>query len=332
MPDVYPTFQHEDWQPPTATLYASYRVAGNRYWDGEKYAYGPITEGYRDALRYMKKMYVEELISPDYFTHTQETGIATIASGNAYMALSVWNGYPDGSNWGKDYPEQEWTLIPFFPTGDKVEKGDWMFFRGVTTPWRIETAYSRVISPAAKDVDALVKLLDYDYSPEMLDLHTYGVEGLNFYFDADGNKKFTEAQINGELKDSGLQLNGVCRAGIFPAPQNQSLAVVNQLNKPMPIYDIFTGTVVHKNVRTYATENLNLDYASPVDPRVVISSDEQTEYANVMNLVATVVAEWRVRFIKGESSLETDWDAYLAEVASMGDVEAMMEMYNQYLK
>lgn len=329
-PDCYPVFQHEDWETPEAAVMAYYGTSTGRYWNGTEYAYGPVEEAYREGLRYLNRLYTEELISPDYFTHTSEDGIAAVANGDVYMALNLWNGYCNSSNWGKTNAGEGWTLIPWLSSEDGYREGDAIFNPGADTPWNMSTAYSRVVNANSEHVEECLAILDYTYGEEIRHIRTWGVEGITYNVSDEGQFIFTPEYVNGDLQGTGLG-DGNCRAGIFPEVQVRSMDVVLQTTKSMPIYDIFTEELITEVEDVYAMRNISEAYCSHVAPSFTLSSSDSAEYANIYNLVKTVADEYRVAFIKGEYDLDEDWDSYLQALNEAGNVEEMLNYYNKYL-
>lgn len=337
-PDLYPIIQHEEWEPADAMALYANKVAhdtrnqNGRFYNGEEYVYSPITEEYREALRYMNKLYTEELISPDYFTHTQENGIAAIANGTAMMIPNLWNGYVSDKEWLKDYPDQEWVLIPVV-LKDAEQTDPWTFDMGHPTEWQLNSGYSRVINASSPNVDALLSILDYEYSEEIIDLLTWGIEGVSYEV-VDGNRKFLDKYMTGEARTDEIALgSGSCRAGIFPEVQNKSIENI-VLGHTMTI-SLPDGTIIHQKELEYSKENITPETTVPFwssEPKFTISTDDAAEYANVMTPVETLAVEWKAQFIKGDKSLDDDWDAYLSEMDAMGDIQYALDIYNAYLQ
>lgn len=323
----YPIALHEQWQSPENTIFKAYHIGNNglRYFDGTKYVYGALSEDYKLALQYLNKIYTEGLISPDYFTQTVDNGNKAISGGSALIVPSVWEGYP--AQWTVDYPTEEWVLVPQM-TSDKYPDTPWAFYNEVRTEWQMNSSYSIVVSEKSKVKDDLIKLVDYQFSPEMVNLLNWGIKDSTYKEDAEGNKEFLlSGQANKEaLVATGLPLSGTCRAGIFPQPQDMDLWRIASAD-PSPIY--WEGEIVTEKLVPFSAARMTKENTSPTEyePSIVLSSDENEQYANIMAPVETFTKEQKVKFIKGERSFD-DWDNYLTELNKMGDIQAALDLYN----
>lgn len=327
----YPIALYEQWQSPESTIYQAYHLGatGQRYFDGTKYAYAPLTDDYKLALQYLNKIYTEGLISPDYFTQTSENGSKALSDGSACILPAVWEGYP--AQWTVDYPTEEWVLVPQM-TSDKYPDTPWAFVNEVSSEWAMNKSYSIVISAKSKLQDELVKLVDYQYSDEMVNLLNWGIKDSTYKEAADGTKEFLlSGQANKEaLVATGLPLSGTCRAGIFPQVQDMDLWRIASAD-PSPIY--WEGEVVVEKLVPFAAARMTKENTSPLEyaPSFTLSADENEQYANIMAPVETFSKEQKVKFIKGERSFD-DWDNYIAELNKMGDIQAALELYNSKIK
>ena len=46
------------------SLFSANHIRDEIFWDGEKYVYGVLDEGYKDALQFANKLYAEKLLDP----------------------------------------------------------------------------------------------------------------------------------------------------------------------------------------------------------------------------------------------------------------------------
>lgn len=320
-PDKYPIILHEEWQMPENLFFATNHTNTNRYFDGTEWKFGPMDEGYKDALIEMNKWYTEGLISPDYFTHTSENGAASVASGDAMIIPSIWDGYP--GVWERDYPDQEWVLVP----GIRNDKyGDpWCFYAGSPDLWKLNASYCVLIGAKSKLVNDMLALMDLQYSDQIVNLLTWGIEGVSYEVDADGQKHMLQKYIDGTATTDELGLgSGKCRSGVFPQPQN-----VTQMAETSPVGNIWYGGEYRGRVFDFLQDKYDDKFVYPGSKVTLspLSTDESQEYSNTMTAVKTFTDEQRVKFIKGERSFD-EWDAYLEEIQKMGDVQSAMDIYN----
>lgn len=157
-------------------------------------AYGPIQDDYREALKYIHKLYAEGLLTPDWNSidgNGKRTNIMTRTSamcqGSFSGVMSTWNSLLEADGQGAQ-------LVPIAPL---VGGNGKQAYQGHHTA--IDVSYGQAISSQCSDVDAVLSVMDYLYSDEGRELVYYGVEGETFTKDADGNYAFTEKVTTSEL-------------------------------------------------------------------------------------------------------------------------------------
>jgi len=67
---------------------------------------------------------------------------------------------------------------------------------------------------------------------------------------------------------------------------------------------------------------------------VQLSLDEATRRAKLMTDIDTYTKECLIKFVKGEMNIETDWDAYVAQLEKLGLSEAVkltQDAYDRYM-
>lgn len=324
----YPIIQHEEWQNPEGAVFKSYHTDGDRFFNGKNYEYGPLSDDYKDGLKYLNKIYTEGLISPDYFTHKVDNGNAAIADGSACIIPSSWEGYP--GVWKTQYPEDEWVGVPQLSC-EKYPNA-WQFVTDFKSEFWLNTNYSAVISAKSKVKDDVIRFVDCGYSEEIRELLNWGIKDKHFTIDDDGNKHFLlkGEENKSKLVEAGFPASGTCRAGFVPQPSDRDLQNIEIKDSQPMFYD---GKIQDVKLVPFSTENMNDDNTSPKDyePMFSLTSDENEKYANIMTPVETFAKEQKVKFIKGTRSFD-EWDKYIQELNKMGDINEAMELYNSKIK
>ena len=162
--------------------------------DNDEIAYGPIQDEYRDALRFINKLYEEGLLTPDWnsiggndIRTNIVTGVSAMCNGSFSGVMSTYNSLLIADGQGEQ-------LVPVLPLIGPNGKQAW---QGHNTS--IDVSYGITISSACADVDTAVALIDYLYSDEGRELIYWGVEGKTFTKDAEGHYSFTEEVTSSEL-------------------------------------------------------------------------------------------------------------------------------------
>lgn len=327
-PDSFPIVQLEEWSKIQTTLFSGNHTAEGRYYNGNEFVYGPLEDGYKEALMTLNKWYTDGLISPDYFAHTSAEGMASVANGTAFMAPNI---YPEYSSiWASQYPDQEWVVIPGLKNANYGEP--WNKYSQQSAPKKLNSGTSVVISAKSKVKEDAIKFVDLMFSDEIAEVLTWGVEGTTFQKNADGTRELLPQFIGGEGSDELIELalpaSGRSRAGIFPTPQNFSMLWDNFNGKNK----FFNGTeIVETQSSVFAREG-GVGIVSPnsTAPSVQLTVDENEEYANIMTAVDTFAKEELVKFIKGARSFD-EWNKYLEQINAVGNIQKALDIYNSKL-
>lgn len=180
-----------------------------------------------------------------------------------------------------------------------------------------------VITTAAVEngkIDKCLELLNYLYSEEGSELINWGVEGVSYTKDADGNNVWTDKITNDPdygMADAVFKyalptMGGWPKAMSYEAWGSMNLVVPNQI-------------ITHKN---YAQADPGLDL-----PGFALNSEEQEAYNNVITEVNTAVSEVYLSVITGKRPVE-DIDKLLSQVKAMGvddAVAAYQSAYSRFL-
>ena len=180
-----------------------------------------------------------------------------------------------------------------------------------------------VITTAAVEngkIDKCLELLNYLYSEEGSELINWGVEGVSYTKDADGNNVWTDKITNDPdygMADAVFKyalptMGGWPKAMSYEAWGSMNLIVPDQI-------------ITHKN---YAQADPGLDL-----PGFALNSEEQEAYNNVITEVNTAVSEVYLSVITGKRPVE-DLDKLLSQVKAMGvddAVAAYQSAYSRFL-
>ena len=329
----YPIILHEEWQYPDDVVMAAYHTNTSNFWDGEKYAYGPLSEDYLSALKWLNKIYTEGLISPDYFTQTQENGSAALSNGTACIVLSAWEGYSSQYANPDKYPEDKWTMSAI-PASDKYPDTPWQFSTLYREGWLVYAHNNFAISAKSPNVEDLIRLGDFQYEDDVVDLLNWGRKDIDYTVDANGEKissyNLQDPDSAEAFAATGNPMSGVCRSAIFP--QTSDIDFQQKVtNYPGPF--VYNGQLVNESYTAYADQfaTEKTIAANDTDPRVALNASEQESFSNIMSPIKTYEAEQRAAFIKGARSLD-EFDAFVAELNAMGDIQAALDLYNSKLK
>ena len=283
------------------TPFAAYAF-GCRGWqehDGT-YAYMDETyclehDCYKEALAYTSKLWQDGLIDPTWPTNAGNAFRDRFYAGAAGMArfFGGWiSTYED--NLKANCPDAEVAYIVGIKDKDGVTKA------GSTFGGNIYSFYGLTLSCEGKE-DAALKVLDYLLSDEGWDLMNYGVKGIHWDEDAEGNKFATDAYSEYSSIRSYVTLlrrytDPDYFVGINLSPEQKAFAkkaIADAVAITVPTLD-------YGYVPTSAQETMLLEYKSELD----------------------VV---RSKIIVGELSVDA-WDEALAKYYEMGYAQVVEDM------
>lgn len=320
-------------------IYAFYRgfagifhTSDTLYWNGTEWAFGPIEDNFKEMLKYMASLYKAGYIDPEFATDDQDACTKKAVTGKVLIYPTVWAGMATQWNRNKENKDIKFGLA-YLPENPDYGTA-WKWGSKVKGLSLSSNGFGIGISAKAKNPEWIVKMLDYQYSPEMIELQNWGIEGKTYVKNEDGSKSFTEEITKAEdpiqaLASLGVTSSGFCRTGIVFTPQDFEPQIA-QIT-PEPWWSEEEGYYEDKywiaSARYGGDESI-----SPADqaPVLNLNPDEATDKAALTNACETVAKEKAVEFITGKADLEKDWDAYVDAVKyAVDDFEGTIEMLNK---
>ncbi len=256
--------------------------------------YGPLEQGYKDYITMMAQWYQEGLIDPDFasnknflpaqdYTTTEKTG----AFYEQYLDLSMLKSRSDNPNYNAVA-----VSTPRVNPEDELHVRQTSFEVG-SSAW--------IITASCQDPVLAAKWCDYAYTVEGDLLASYGQEDLCWTYNADGKPEFTEYMYNNP--------DGLSLAEAYHYYAKLGGAGYYHWDREfagMPQSDLDAMT-------TWKTDN---DAAYVLPGTLSMTSDEASEYANIMNDIETYRSEMVVNFILGVEPIE-NYDAFVENIKAM---------------
>jgi len=327
-PDSYPVnTQSGSFDP---LFYANHNGGSSIYWNGKNYVYGPFEESYKDALQFANKLYAEKLLDPEVFSDKTDAVKKKAMSGTNFILLSNW--FTFAGDWNRASTGGEKFVISLFPDNPKYGKA-WQSVNDFSSVG-VSSGAVMVVSPKAKNVKDLVKLLDFQYKPEIINLITWGIEGTSYIKDASGKPTFVDSiksaenpWIEGDKYGTrssssyrpGLQMAIDTRAFVDFAPKDTGF--VNGKLVEQPWETVFQDMPFPN------------DYVPPMifEPSLEFTDDEREQITSAMSPVNTYVAEMQNKFVNGKESFDK-WADFQAKIKKTGDLDKVLKIYDDALK
>jgi ABC-type sugar transport system, periplasmic component len=311
-------------------FYANHNGGSSIYWNGKNYVYGPFEESYKEALQFANKLYAEKLLDPESFSDKSDAVKKKAMNGTNFILLSNW--FTFAGDWNRAATGGEKFVISLFPDNPKYGKA-WQSVNDFSSV-SVSSGAVMVVSPKAKNVKDLVKLMDLQYKPDIVNLITWGIEGTTYTKDASGRPTFVDSIKHAEnpwiegdkygMRSSssyrpGLQMAIDTRAFVDFAPNDFGIVDGKPVDQP---WETAFQDIPFPN-----------DYVPPMifEPSLEFTDAEREQITSVMSPVNTYVAEMQNKFVNGKESFD-NWAAFQAKIKKTGDLDKVLKIYEDALK
>lgn len=265
--------------------------------DTKKIKFGPVESNYKDMLMFYNKLYMEKLIPPDWLTMDTKAWVDLISNNKSFVTI--------------DYLVR----IDFFNTQIKPQNSEFNLkymppFKGMPNGQKkfAYTAFSGdgyTVSAAGKNIDAALKYINYLYSPEGVELTSWGKEGETYKVE-NGEKKFIDCKDSSEMRIKyGLSTNG------------------SNL-----LYD-FNATLTLCTPELKEAYSRSMDYDDRVPIVLDLNRDENAKITNICDQLFKYEQEEYAKFIMGKRSFK-EWDKYVDELKAIGLEQAISTYQGVY--
>lgn len=278
---------------------------------------------YREGLRYLNKMFKENLIYEGSFTMDAAQAKKIYENPEAVIAGAFPCGYSGGAiTMGTDYYRQYKAISPL--------KGHNGIQYAAYTPYGTVYQGHFMITKQCKNPEVAFKWADYIYDYEPTMRNRYGVPG-------EGWKKSGPDEI-------GINGKPALWTSIIPwggnTPRNDSLTWIGPFFEPS---DLRLGQAVPKDLDLFTAAGLSAflekitkeqydPYRPPKGieslPPLTLLKAENDEVLTVRTEIDKYVSESRVRFITGDLSIDKDWDKYVSDLDKLG-LPKLMQIYEK---
>ena len=272
----------------------------NLYSVGETYTYGLYTyaDRAREAFAYLAKLYADKLLDQQMFSITEDEVTKKISNNEVgvFVSWEMYELYGPGGSFGTNY-------VPMAalegPDGKAHDRG--------TAP----TGTPFFVTKGCTNPDAVMRLFDYIYSDQGVELLNWGIEGQTFVKE-NGEYAYTDAVLKHELGPStGRYALGLCTPH-FPCVSLKE----SEYAAVMPL--------------TQEREKLCEGILYPDNPILTGTEEENERVTAIMTDVNKYVNESIPKFVIGEWNTDGDFDAFIAQLQRMGIEEAIQIKEEQF--
>lgn len=266
--------------------------------------FAPIQQEHKDMLDFLKKLFNEGLLDPEFLTDTPDSWTSKMTTGKSFVTWD-WIGRLELFYNQVSPTNPEFNLRygnPVGPTGN------------VRTLPEVEANFGITVANNSNKEVAL-KLLDYLTSPSGAALITLGIEGETFNFDADGKPVYPE------LKDLPLvdikvleERYGMWAEGMYLAPDRRSV-YYNLTEKEQEAQD----------------KIMSANKFEALDP-VLNFTDEETGVIAEYHLALDKAAnEFNAKYVLTKSYGDKEWQEWQQSVKKLG-ADEIVKVYHEAQK
>ncbi|GJM78407.1 hypothetical protein HMSSN139_09030 [Paenibacillus sp. HMSSN-139] len=189
------------------------------------------------------------------------------------------------------------------------------------------------MSSKVKNPEELIKFIDYQYSDEMIQLITWGIEGTTYTIGENGVPTFVDSLktakdpwLEGDKYgmrasrnyNPGLQMVSDARAFVDFAATDYTVFDGKYEEVPIEKAPFLTSLPMPEN--EYVPSWLS-------EPSIQLTGDESQRISEIMNPVKTFVTEEQAKFVAGKNSFD-DWQAFIEKIHKMGNIDEVLQIYN----
>lgn len=285
----------------------------------DTYHFVPMQPEYKEYLKYMNKLYANELLDTEYFTQDGSQLNAKVTELRVGMTDAGVNGLIADLDDVKQY-----IMLPAL-TSKTNEVPQWI---GSTNELR--GAGTFVMTDKCQYPEAAIKLLDFFFTQEGTRMVRVGPEygkyegiegGWEIFTDESGKQN---TRLHFEGFDGFWNFRGQHTPLNIPFFSSDDIIflVIGQDPRNQFISDVVHGSGL-LDIR-------RLDY-----PEIYFSEDEADTLAVIEADILSYIEEMDARFITGNRNIDDDWDNYIAEITRMGINEVIsirQEAYDRWNK
>lgn len=260
---------------------------------------GAVQPEYKDMLDFMKKLYNEGLLDPEFITDTPASWTEKMTQNERSFVTWDWIG-----RLGLFYDQVK----------DKIPEYDLRYANPIGPVGKIRSLpkienYGFCVSNSSHSLEVL-KFLDYLLSPSGTELSTMGVEGVQYSTDASGKTIYPEIP-NKLVQITDLdQKYGVFMMGLYARVDKRSV--------------YFQYTDKEQEAQDKMLKNNKI-----VDPYPILKyTDEEQESINDLEAsLAKAASEFSTKYVLDKSYGQSQWDDWVKKADSLG-ASKLMDVYN----
>ncbi|CAM3611677.1 extracellular solute-binding protein [Marinicrinis lubricantis] len=261
--------------------------------------FAAVQDAHKEMLDFMKKLYNEGLLDPEFLTDTQDSWTTKMTTDKAFVTWD-WIGrlelFPNQVK--ETMPDYDLRYaLPIGPTGNVRSLPE-------------VSDYSLAVANN-KNKEVALKLLDYLTSPSGADLMTLGVEGVNFEWGEDGYPVYPELSDLPIVDISILEDRyGMWQEGAYLRPNRKSV-YFKYSEREQEAQDMI----------------MSEDRREVEDPILNFTDEEISSLSELQTSLQKAAEEFNSKYVLDKSYGDKQWEEWKAQAAKAG-VDEMLEIFN----
>ncbi len=278
-------------------------LAQNPYYDEKSkiWKYSDTTEEYKELLDFLKKLYNEGLIDPEFITATQAAWTTKMTQADKAFVTFDWIGRLE------QFKTQTAETVPSYDLrfGSPIGPDQ-------TYPSASQLCWPRYVSDN-DNAETSFKLLDFCLSPAGKELITMGEEGDTYTIDGEGKVSYIGFEgKNPEMTDL-EEKYGMYVSGMYLSFDRRS--------------SYFQFSEREQEAQDFASKEGN---TSPLDPILVFTNEEKEKNNDILPELQKSGLEFSTQYILGNGG-DKEWNEWLAKAEKLGYKE-IEKIYNDAQK
>lgn len=274
------------------------------YYDEEAgiWKYTDTDPKYKEMLDFMKKLYDEDLIDPEFLTNSQATWTSKMTQAEKAFVTTDWIGRLDTFSAQAKEAAPGYDLRfaqPFGPEGKYRENNPIGSPKHVSKNERTETAF---------------KLLDFCFSPAGTELITMGIEGETYTIDEKGMAKYIEFPDSKPDSRALEDKYGMFVEGMYMRFDKRST--------------YFNFTEREQEAQDFAKDKNRMD---KLDPILIFNEEQTAKIAGYLGALDKAGKEFSTRYVLGVESGDAAWDSWVKKAEKLGSNE-LVKIFNEVQK
>lgn len=171
-----------------------------------------VHPGFKDYFKWLNRLYNEGVIDPESFTQKYDQYLAKLSKGNVISIADAWWDYASAETAIKGAEMYDRTYCPMPVTMSEDIVAPYLMDLGFNGGWGIG------ITENCKDPQRAFQFLDWWCSDEAQILANWGIEGVNYEYDANGKRYIPADELEKKNTDQNYSITTGVGAYVYPFP------------------------------------------------------------------------------------------------------------------